>query len=166
MLRRGAPVPGRSGRVASAHTCARQADEGSNVAFIEWTSEYDMGIEEIDRQHRRLAEIVNRLRDAMEQSCPRAPMQGILCDLLAFVELHFAHEERLMRQMRFAGGHSHRLAHRALTGEVQQFEVALANGEVRGSFELTERLKSWLLSEEVPADRLLAGCTRGRVNGR
>lgn len=131
------------------------------MAYIDWTADNDLGIAEIDRQHRRLVEIVNRLYDAMEQRCPKFAMQGVVCDLVTYTEIHFAFEERLMQRLDFPDRESHRNEHWTMTNEVRKFEEALTNGRLCVSLELMDFLKGWLLNHVMHADWQLARHAHG-----
>lgn len=132
------------------------------MAYIDWTPDYDLGIEEIDRQHRRLVEIVNRLHDAMEQGCPQGAMQGVVCDLVTYTEIHFRYEEQMMQYLDFPDRDSHFVEHRVLTAELRDFEAALASGRLCVSVELMEFLRTWLLGHVRHSDRVLADYALGR----
>ena len=138
------------------HTNCAAADEFCIMPFIEWTPAYDLGIEELDRQHRRLVEIVNRLHDAMEQGCPRGAMQGAVYDLVSYTEIHFATEERLMRRLEYPGLESHRDKHQVLTRELDEYASALASERMGVSMEFMSFLREWLLNHVVHADGALA----------
>lgn len=132
------------------------------MAYINWTQDYDLGIEEIDRQHRRLVEIVNRLHDAMEQGCPKGATQGVVCDLVTYLEIHFTYEERLMQRLDFPDQVAHKGEHRLVTREAQEFEAALASGGLNVSMELMGTLKTWLQDHVVRADRAYADLARAQ----
>lgn len=131
------------------------------MAYTDWNPDYDLGIAEIDRQHRRLVEIVNRLHDAVEQECPKGPMQAVVCDLMTYMEIHFAYEENLMQCLRFPALESHHREHSALTREVEGFEAALARGRAFVSTELTGVLKKWMLDHLLHVDRVFADHAHG-----
>ena len=143
------------------HTEPLFADNDYIMAFIDWTADYELGILEIDRQHRRLVEIVNRLHDAMEQDCPRGVVQGVVSDLVTYTELHFTYEEMLMRRMDYPGLESHLNEHSGLTRELMESESALKSGQSRVSVELMSFLRKWLLDHVIGEDRALANYAVG-----
>ncbi len=123
------------------------------MAYITWVPDYDLGIDCIDRQHRRLLEIVNRLNDAVEQRCPRGVIQSIVCDLTTYTEIHFSDEEDLMQRLGFPDWDKHRAEHTVLSAELRKLESALAGGQLRISGDVMEFLKSWHLDHICQADR-------------
>jgi hemerythrin-like metal-binding protein len=135
------------------------------MAYIDWSPAYDLGIAEIDRQHRRLVEIVNRLHDAMEQRSPKSAMQGVACDLATYTEIHFAYEERLMQSMDLPDWEAHRSEHRVLAHEIRSFEADLATGRLSVSMDLMAVLRGWLLDHVLRADRELVDHAKGLRSG-
>jgi hemerythrin len=47
------------------------------MAFFQWNPECSVGVAEMDRQHRALAEIINRLHETMKHAAPRPALTGI-----------------------------------------------------------------------------------------
>lgn len=135
------------------------------MAYIDWSPDYDLGIAEIDRQHRRLVEIVNRLHDAMVQRSPKSAMQGVVCDLATYTEFHFAYEERLMQSMDLPDWEAHRSEHRVLAHEIRSFETDLAVGRLSVSMDLMAVLQRWLLNDVLHADRELVQHAKGLRGG-
>jgi hemerythrin len=64
---------------------------------VEWKIEYEIGISEIDSQHKRLVEILNSLVETKDES----KIKNILCDLIEYTIYHFTCEEDLMWHMQF-----------------------------------------------------------------
>ena len=64
---------------------------------VEWKTEYEIGISEIDSQHKRLVEILNTLVGTKDES----KIKNILCDLIEYTIYHFTCEEDLMWRMNF-----------------------------------------------------------------
>jgi len=91
-----------------------------------WTKELELGIEEIDEQHRELFVRAERLYHAMRHGQPIAA-EAMLASFRDFVLSHFEFEERWMRRADFPGLELHRVAHRefadrlhAVTGEYRR----------------------------------------------
>lgn len=126
------------------------------MAYIEWTPEFDLGIDETDRQHRRLVEVVNRVHEAMELHCPKCVMQAVVGDLVTYMEFHFAYEEQLLQRLRYPGRQLHRGEYMAMTRELKRFENALADGRAFASANLMGSLRRWLLDHMVRSDRAYA----------
>jgi hemerythrin len=121
-----------------------------------WTSELELGVEEIDEQHRELFRRAERLYHAMRQGQPLAA-EAMLASFRDFVFSHFEFEERWMRRYEFPGLDIHREAHRefadrlhALTGEYRRRGPSPVVADT-----LREWSEAWLQEHIVGPDRLL-----------
>jgi hemerythrin len=122
------------------------------MSFIEWKTSYSVQVEELDRQHQRLVQLINSLHDAMKIGAPRTALERIVSDLVTYTRFHFKNEERLMRQHGFPLVEEHLKEHESLTTTVMRFEEDLRAGRVALSVPLMQFLKSWLTSHIMSAD--------------
>lgn len=125
------------------------------MAFA-WTRDLELGIEEIDEQHRELFLRAERLYHAMRQGQPVAA-EAMLASFRDFVLSHFEFEERWMGRAGFFGLAEHREAHRefadrlhALTGEYRRHGPSPAVADT-----LREWSEAWLLDHIGGPDRML-----------
>lgn len=63
---------------------------------LEWSKDLELGIPEIDRQHRQLVDLMNELYSARYVQDNDA-IRDVLCRVISTVRSHFALEERLMK---------------------------------------------------------------------
>lgn len=77
---------------------------------LEWRSMLEVGVAEMDDDHRRLIELLNRAQDASADDDQRASL-SVLHELQDFVAWHFAREELLMARLRYGGSGAHRNEH-------------------------------------------------------
>ena len=66
------------------------------MELIKWTKEYELGIKEIDNQHKGLVIIINELFELMSQGKAKAKMNEIFDHLTDYTKKHFKDEERIM----------------------------------------------------------------------
>lgn len=137
-------------------------------AFLCWRPEWDLGVPEMDDDHRALAEALNGLAGAVEPPwrlpVQAAAAQGRRTQLSALRTLHdraaehFAREEALMRETAYPRLAEHRSEHRLLLAELttllrdqqrQRPGYALERATVR-------ELKLWFLGHLLDMDRQLA----------
>jgi hemerythrin len=121
-----------------------------------WTKDLELGIEEIDEQHRELFVRAERLYHAMRHGQPIAA-EAMLASFRDFVLSHFEFEERWMRRADFPGLQQHHEAHRefadrlhAVTGEYRRHGPSPAVAET-----LREWSEAWLLEHIGGPDRML-----------
>lgn len=122
------------------------------MAFMEWKNNYSVHVEELDRQHQRLIQIINSLHDAMKIGAPKPALERILSDLVSYTRFHFQTEEQLMRAHRFPEYKEHLREHESLTSTVVRFDEDLRAGRVALSVPLMQFLKSWLSGHILQSD--------------
>jgi hemerythrin len=76
--------------------------------YLIWVEErHSIGIAAIDIQHREIAELVNLIVDDLVKGVPFETLKKMLFDLVHFVRVHFAYEERLMAEHGYPEIESH-----------------------------------------------------------
>ncbi len=133
------------------------------MAFIEWQSDYDTKLPDVDREHHTLVDMVNRLHAAMVAGTAHDVMQQTLADLLAYTKTHFANEERMMKQSGFPGFAAHKQLHDGLTAQVHDFVARHNAGRAAISIQLLQFLRKWLVEHIQNSDKRFAAHVRGRM---
>ncbi len=122
---------------------------------ITWTPEYEVGLEEVDSQHRSIIEKINALSsgDGTEQNDSVA--LRLLEELSDYVRHHFKTEEALM--VRGGCDHDfevrHRSEHAYYRGVLRDFMNDYIDGRSRITSSFLEYLVHWLLHHIVSTDR-------------
>ena len=129
------------------------ADEKS---MFEWKQQYSVGIPSIDAQHQNLFGIAHELYEAMSAGKGKAALARILDRLVQYTVVHFAHEERLMRQNEYPDLAKHQVEHAALTQKVSQFQQDFQAGHVTMTVQLLHFLKDWLEHHIQGSDKAYA----------
>jgi hemerythrin len=120
-------------------------NEGRSImSSLEWTSEFETGIDYIDYEHRRLLELVNRICGDLVRAGSENTVGECLGELYAEGCGHFALEERLMREKKYGLYELHKAHHEQLLEELRYMMDAYEDGtcETCGKT-LEECLTSW-----------------------
>jgi len=90
---------------------------------IEWHESHSVGVPSIDKQHKQLVALTNRLFLAIMDEAGEKVLEGILNDLADYAAYHFTHEEELLRMYDYPGDllAEHEAEHKALTDEVYRY---------------------------------------------
>jgi hemerythrin len=123
------------------------------MAFLEWRSEFSVGVVEFDMQHRQLIGIINRLHDAMSQGAPAPTLGLLLRELVYYTKFHFQREELALRSAHYPAYRAHCLEHEKLADQVFEFAEQFDQGRVTLSIELMSFLKNWLANHILGADQ-------------
>lgn len=124
------------------------------MACILWIQEFDTGVAELDRQHRRLIEIINDLFVAMRDGGGRPQIELTLDDLIRFGKAHFDFEEALMYRFHYPDTELHVALHREIAIRLASHLQAFRRGEPC-LLELAEYLVDWLTRHALGPDREL-----------
>ena len=84
------------------------------MPFMTWTDALSVGSAEIDNQHKKLIELVNRLHDAMRTGQGHETLTGIFEEVLAYTDYHFKTEERIFNPLDYPQKLSHLHQHQDL----------------------------------------------------
>lgn len=113
------------------------------MTFIKLSEEMLVNVESIDKEHKQIADSINRLYQLVK----KGTLQAQIKEMEIFNELinaHFDNEDRLMTEYKDPGFISHKLEHNRMRAKTQR---VLDNLTVKGEL-LTEDyvtgLKTWL----------------------
>ena len=123
------------------------------TAFIEWSDELSVGIQEIDEQHKVLVGLVNELHDAIREHHGNEVSRKILDRLGEYTRIHFAVEESLMRIMGYPDYESHLNEHQQLADELGEIVAKVDSGKGSVSMQLIHFLKIWLTKHIMESDK-------------
>ena len=121
------------------------------MAQFEWKSEYSVGDETLDAQHREMVRIMNELHELLQEPA-EAEVEGriafIFGSLADYIATHFAYEEERMVDARYPYEKlvAHRVEHHELVKKVRRFHADVAEGNREGLLELMPYLYGeWLV---------------------
>lgn len=115
------------------------------MTFYQWTEAMSMGVELIDSDHKALIDLINRLHRAVTGEAGEQSLQDVFDTLIAYTEIHFAREEKVMEACGFPGLDTHQDEHVEFTRRVYDIrENFEAGGESPVTEELLDYLKGWL----------------------
>src|SRR5512134_1416976 len=116
------------------------------MAFIKWSAAMSVGVSRLDRDHKILIGLINRLDDANSSGGEAQPLMaevlGVLVDYTIF---HFAREEAVMDACGYPALGQHHEDHLALTQEVRDWQQRFReNAESVAPLDILDFLKGWL----------------------
>lgn len=174
---------GRPSSVAALEQHFFAVDDGSSVAvadllgepddesaddLIAWSDVYETGIAQIDLQHHKLVELINRVaREARNVSDNTAGRIGdVLEEIAQYVDYHFRCEEAFMARHHVCSHHvdHHRGTHLECIGQVQGWIAAYREGAFNlGDLcaDLTHWLVGHILAEDKALGEQIAAINRG-----
>lgn len=123
----------------------------------EFTEEYLIGVEMIDREHETLFEIVGRadkLIKSFDRSSGYDKIIQILEELKAYTKEHFSDEEEYMESIHYEGLDAQRRAHEAFIDKLENIDLnAVENNPEEYLQKLLEFLLGWLINHILYTDK-------------
>ena len=121
--------------------------------FIIWKAEYSVGVEKLDKQHRKLFEAINRLYWATQDKQEPQIVKGILSELHKYILTHLADEEAIMAACRYPELNAHRLSHLEFIQKTGNLFASYTQKNDDISYDLLLFLKEWWTSHVLKIDQ-------------
>ncbi|MGA2324255.1 MAG: bacteriohemerythrin [Sedimentisphaerales bacterium] len=119
---------------------------------IRWKEEYSVGVEKIDRQHRHLFEIINKLIDRSAASSDSKLVSETLTEMLNYAKEHFTTEEELMQEYGYPEIEPHKEQHIYFFKTTAELSINALNNQSMVLREIVEFLKIWLTFHILKVD--------------
>jgi len=117
-------------------------------------------ISELDAEHRTLFRIGEELHRAVVAKAGPGPVGEVVRALLAHVEDHFTHEERLMRRSGYPAIDWHKRQHDGVRRHLKRYAKRVESGDIEAATLLLDYLSSWLNGHTGLTDRMMAAYLR------
>lgn len=127
------------------------------MTLLEWRDDFNIGIEEVDHEHRELIDRINALHVQLGGDRSDGRAEGFLGDILASVSAHFALEEKVMRARHYDGLADHKVDHERLLDELRDMMDEHASGAVLDEDAFAARLAEWFSAHFRTQDARLHG---------
>jgi hemerythrin len=123
------------------------------MPFLEWKDSYNIGVKEIDIQHRGLFDIISKLFTSRTYEPDGKYFILTLSKFLEYAQVHFSTEERYMEEAVYPKLVEHRNEHESFLTEAAQFVQTVERKEQGAEDRTLEFLKNWYLSHILGTDR-------------
>ena len=98
------------------------------MALIEWQTEFETGVREVDHEHRELVDLINVLHSKIGSNAGKEVIGGFLGEVFAKISAHFALEETVMRKHRYDEYAAHKADHEKLLDDIRDIMDAHESG--------------------------------------
>ncbi len=123
------------------------------ILFMVWDDSFSVNVKSIDRQHKRLVDILNNLYTAMLIGKDKKLLKEILTRLIRYTKIHFTYEESQMKKVHYPDFPEHIKEHEKLIGEVTHFQEMFNEGKTDLSKDILEFLQDWLTNHIKVTDK-------------
>ena len=127
------------------------------MTLLQWKSQYSVGIESMDFEHRQMIDLINELHAELSSRRDAESIEQFLGDIHAAISMHFALEERIMLDAGYDEFAAHKNDHEDLLDQIRDMMDVFANDPDRGFSELQTRLSNWFSAHFSTFDARLHG---------
>jgi hemerythrin-like metal-binding protein len=121
------------------------------MAYLSWHDRYLVGNADIDAQHRKLFELVNRFDDVVKMGLTEEAWR-VVEELISTTAAHFRFEEDLMETAGFPDLAEHRLVHQELMKQIRDLQARMRTGGHVGTKSVVRFLVDWLTNHHLRED--------------
>ena len=121
--------------------------------LIHWDSRIQFNIQSVDRQHKRLVDLINSINRAMKLRKGREIVDTIFADLVDYTKRHFGDEEELMRKYGYEGLADQETQHRHFVKKMTELHQQVKTGNAMVTMDLMDFLKNWLVKHIMGSDK-------------
>ncbi len=131
---------------------------------ILWRDQMNVGISEVDEDHKHLIGIINDFEGAARRGAGQVDegnMRSILRRLQHYARDHFSREEKMQEAAGYDGVAENKIQHALLLRSLNDFILMFMEGKLGATTEATEKmnafLKRWLVDHILKTDLKMRG---------
>lgn len=119
-----------------------------------WVSEFEIGNELVDLQHRYFLDLLQRIEKTFKETIDNDYRRKLIIELHKYADFHFTSEENIAISCGIPGVNQHHQLHIELIEELNQYAENLENG-LKTIDEFLEFITDWFLVHTQHEDRKL-----------
>lgn len=127
------------------------------MSLLQWNPEYSVGIQSVDDEHREMIELINRTYADLASDAGAEQIAACLGDIFSTISMHFALEERIMRNSRYDEYAEHKDDHEALLDQLRDLMDEFSDDPANGAARLKRDLNDWFAGHFSSFDARLHG---------
>ena len=132
------------------------------MPVLVWSEEFSVNVAEIDTQHKKLCDYVNKLHAGVEARVDREDLRQLLINLVEYARIHFATEERLMDEHGLQPDNRHRKEHETLLRLLEDTVKSISEGSHPIFYPKYDVSNDWFLAHIMDHDKKLGAFLNSR----
>ena len=130
------------------------------MQHFKWTKAHAIYLPQVDAEHRNLFRMAEELHQAVRAGAEAARVQELVRPLLAGIEEHFTHEERLMRSVACPEFSWHKLQHDTVRNKGKELVEEMEAGNLEAPQAFLDFMARWLKDHLSLTDRMMSSHVR------
>ena len=123
------------------------------MSLIKWRDAYDTGIDQFDREHHKIVELIDTMFMAIRDDAGKEVTEKACADILSYTEYHFANEEKAMSEANYPGLEEQLLEHARLKQKAFELQEIIGKSFPEGRDEFYRFIREWLISHIQGIDK-------------
>ena len=121
--------------------------------LITWDDYYSVGYDLIDKQHKKLVEMINELYSAFISGNAQEKAPEIVNEMIKYTDYHFKTEEAFFEKYNYPEIDVHKAIHKSFVDKVLEVQEGLESKKVTVSYDIMNFLRKWLLEHILQEDK-------------
>ena len=130
------------------------------MSQVKWSEEQSIHLPELDAEHRSVYQLAAELKSYIVKHAPKARIAATLRALLAEMEDHLGHEERIMTLIRYPLIAWHKGQHDNIRRRATEAAKAIQSGDLNAGKEFIDYFNRWLRDHMAVADNMMGAAIR------
>ena len=131
--------------------------------MLQWTEELVIDDGDIDREHRDLFQLSNRILSADRLGISKEEIAKLVAEYVDYMAVHFSHEEQLMHRERYPEKGSHIAAHDSFFVRLSDYMAAFETNDIDIKQRLSAHVGTYAWNHIQTYDKALAVWLRDRA---
>ena len=123
------------------------------MALFTWYNKYSVNNEELDKHHKALFDILNKLYNSCLSKDDSIALGPTIEELVAYVDYHFAAEEQYMKNAGYNDIDKHISEHKIFKDRIFHLQQKKDINDIEVTKELIVYLGNWLLNHVIVEDK-------------
>ena len=123
------------------------------MPFFSWNPTYSVGVAELDKQHKVLFDLINKLYDAMQVGQGSKEVGNVITEMINYTQFHFTAEEKYLTTYKYIELGKQKASHEGFVKKVKDFQSQYQQGKLAISIEVMNFLRDWLVTHIQVEDK-------------
>ncbi len=126
------------------------------MTLIEWRSDFETGVADVDLEHRELIDLINEMHSQVGSEAEPDTVSAFLGEVFARISAHFALEESVMRKHGYDEYEAHKTDHEKLLDDIRDIMDDFEEGHYQNYDEaLSGAVRDWFVNHFKTKDARL-----------
>lgn len=127
------------------------------MSLLQWRPEYSVGVQSMDDEHREMIDLINATYEKLKSNADADQVEEYLGEIFSTISMHFALEERMMRNAAYGEFQAHKDDHEVLLDRLRDLMDDYFVDPASGARRLEQSLSNWFAGHFSTFDARLHG---------